>query len=197
MCATEELRVQDGKKGEWSIETFNVEEEDALFSRSRNGINAVPAGTYKRLLRKNTVVMSNTPMEIRTNRAFIRAARGNVLINGLGMGMVLESVLKKPEVESVTVIELSQDLIDLVSPYFANEEKLKIIQASAFDYKPEKGAYFDTVWHDIWDYISEDNLKEMATLHRKYGKRCDWQGSWAKAECQILKRNGRCFSRYF
>jgi hypothetical protein len=36
------------------------------------------------------------------------------------------------------------------------------------------------VWHDIWLDLCTDNLEGMGKLHRKYGRRTDWQGSWEK-----------------
>lgn len=64
----------------------------------------IPAGVYRRLSCDNEVVMSNTPMEIRTCEAFIERATGRILINGLGLGMVLHAILQKPDVTHVTVI---------------------------------------------------------------------------------------------
>ena len=143
-----------------------------------------PAGTYKRLRRGSTVVMSNTKMEVDTNRAFVRAATGRVLVNGLGLGMVLTALLKKPDVASITVIENSPDVIALVAPTFASDPRVTIIHADALEWRPAKGEKFDAVWHDIWDDISSDNLQDMKTLHRRYGRRADWQGSWMRHMCE-------------
>ena len=148
------------------------------------GGRGVSAGTYKRLMRGNTVVMSNTPAEIRDHMDFIREAKkgGDILINGLGLGVALSEILKSDIVETVTVIEKSQDVIDLVSEYFT-DDRVNIIKDDAFEYIPTVGFRFNAVWHDIWDYITSDNLPEMTKLHRKYGRRTDWQGSWCKYEC--------------
>lgn len=40
------------------------------------------------------------------------------------------------------------------------------------------------VWHDVWDYIDANNLTQMHALHRKYGRRADWQGSWCRDQCE-------------
>ena len=65
---------------------------------------------------------------------------------------------------------------------------LEIIEADAYLYQPPKGIRYSVVWHDIWPDLCEDNLKEMGTLHRRYGKRCDWQGSWGK---ELLRHHRR------
>ena len=187
-----EVTVPDGRMGEWVIDSFEVSEEDAAYSRRRAAATlgrepAVPAGRYKRLMRGNALVMSNTPMEIDTHREFIRLARGNVLINGLGLGMALTAILRKPEVKSVTVIERSAEVIELVGPTFASDDRLAIICADAFTWTPPRGSRFDAVWHDIWDDITSENLPGMAELHRKYARRARWQDSGAREECKALR----------
>jgi len=124
--------VPDGQSGEWRVETFKVTPREASFANLRasigNSLEAVEAGTYKRLVRSTTTVMSNTPMELDTNRPIIHAAKGNVLINGLGLGMVLSAILGK--VNHITVIEKSPDVIKLVRPSFV-DPRITIIEADA------------------------------------------------------------------
>ena len=87
-----------------------------------------------------------------------------------------------PGVDSVTVIEKSQDVIALVWPTYASHPNMKLIHADAFDWKPPKGKRYTVIWNDIWDDICGDNYEEMKRLTRKYGKRCDWQDCWCKSE---------------
>ena len=62
--------------------------------------------------------------------------------------------------------------------------KLNIICADALEWKPPKGTRYNAVWHDIWDNICGDNLDDMKKLHRKYGRRTNWQGSWCRDQCE-------------
>lgn len=185
--------IPEGKSGPWSIEKFTITESEAKFENIRaafsftGGGRTVRPGTYTRLRYHDSVIMSDTPCEIRDHFGFVRRARGNVLINGLGLGLCLAAVLRKPEVTKITVIEIDPDVIGLVAPYFT-DLRLTIINANALTWKAPKGESYDAVWHDIWPNICEDNLKEMAVLHRKYGRRCNWQGSWCHAECLRLRR---------
>ncbi len=186
-----ECRVPEGVSGDWRVESFTISEENAKRANIRaifNPLESVEPGNYKRLMRGGTVVMSNTPMEIETNRPIIRNAIGNVLINGLGLGMVLEAILLTSDVTSVTVVEKSPDVIALVAPSFKDEPRVKIINADAFEYTPAKGQRFDAVWHDIWDTICGDNVLSMTKLARKYARRTDWQGAWCKEECVEANR---------
>lgn len=191
-----EVLVPDGVCGNFRVETFTVSPEESLMSSIRR--DRVPPGTYKRLMRDRTVVMSNTPMEVRSNRGFVNCAFGSVLINGLGLGMVLGEILKKDNVTKVTVVEKYKEVIQLVGPTFLKDPRVTIIHADALTFKPPAGEKFDVVWHDIWDYITADNLEEMKLLHRKYGRRTQWQGSWEREACEYhKKREERETRRYY
>lgn len=177
----DKVTIPEAAKGLWRIERFKTDMPD--FHSMLRG-RGVPAGEeFMRLMRGNVLVMSDTPAEMRDHYYAVRMAKGSCLINGLGIGMVLKAVLKKPEVTDVTVIELSQDVLDMVAPHYA-DERVTFVCASAFDYQPPKCKQYGMVWHDIWDYICGDNLPEMHKLHRKYGRRAVWQGSWCRDECE-------------
>ena len=182
--------VPKGKKGDWSVERFIVSEENEKFGRLQAIFSGherfVPAGAYTALKRNGATIMTDTPDEIGDHRVAIQKAKGDCIINGLGLGVILKAILEKSEVKHVTVIENSADVIALVGAYYKKQfdSKLTIINADALDWKLPKGTFYDMVWHDIWDNICSDNLPEMHRLHRKYGKRSDWQGSWCRELCR-------------
>jgi hypothetical protein len=133
-----ELPVKNGKSGNWTLDSFVITPEKAQTLKLRAEYTKdqdeyIPAGVYRRLSCDNEVVMSNTPMEIRTCEAFIERATGRILINGLGLGMVLHAILQKPDVTHVTVIEKSQDVMNLVSKAFAHDPRVEIILADALN----------------------------------------------------------------
>lgn len=187
------IEVQNGVSGRWKVEDFEISEQDAKIENMRAifqpGYRTVKPGKFKRLMRNNQVIMSNTPAEISDHIRFICYSKrkgGDILINGLGLGVALKEILKSDDVKSVTVIEISEDVISLVAPFY-DDERVTIINADAFEWKPPKGKRYAAIWHDIWDNICADNLPEMTKLHRKYGRRTDWQGSWCKELCQRYK----------
>lgn len=185
--------LPEGKSGAWEVSHFKVSAGDAKWSRLRACIGSggmrdyVPEGSYTYLKRNGETIMSNTPSEMNDFAHFTNMAKGDILVNGLGLGCVLKVLLSKKEVNSVVVIEQSEDVIKLVAPSF-DDKRLTIINADAYKYQPPKGAKYNYVWHDIWDAICSDNLPEMATLHRKYARKTEWQDSWAKRECQRQNR---------
>ena len=184
------IDIPDGERGAWKVETFTVTKEDLAFFNLRAALKgdnrSMLPGTYKKLTRGNQIIMSNTRAEIRDLVPFIRRAKqgGHILINGLGLGVALAAILESPEVLSVTVIEKSEDVIALVAKHYEKDDRVTVIHADAFLFKPPKGKRYNAVWHDIWDGICSDNLPEMAKLHRKYGRITDWQRSWGRAECR-------------
>jgi hypothetical protein len=185
--------VPEGRSGAWAVQRFTVTDEDVAIFNMRcafspgQGRRTISAGTYTRLSRGGTVIMSDTSAEIDDLWKPVSEARGNVLVNGLGLGVAVDLMLQKPEVSHITVVEKSTDVIALVGPHYTKKygARLSIVNADAFEYQPKRGARFDAVWHDIWDDICADNLKEMATLHRRYGRRSNWQGSWCRYLCEI------------
>lgn len=193
------VTVPEGQKGKWKIERFIVSEQDEKMTHMQSifsgGRGYVPAGTYTKLscVGRGTI-MSDTPDEKRDHLHAVWKASGHCLINGLGLGMVLNAVLQRNAtlpVTKVTVIELEQDVIDLVGPHYLSDPRVEIVNASAFDYNPPKGEKYGMVWHDIWDNICGDNLPEMTQLKRKYGRRTDWQGCWGEYETKAyMRRSG-------
>jgi spermidine synthase len=186
--------VPEGIKGIAKIEHFKVSEDDSKMSIFRR--EYVPVGKYTRLRVHNGIMMSDTNMEQRTNYEVKSKSHGNVLIAGLGIGMILKPILEKPEVSSVLVIEKYQDVIDLVASYYEHP-KLTVVCADIFDWKPEKDQKFNAIYFDIWPDICVDNINEINQLHRK-GKywldRSDsncWMNSWQAEYLRYLRKNNR------
>lgn len=198
---TEQVDVPEGTSGDWQVTHFEVTETNANLHNLRESLHGssrfIKPGTYTRLIHHGHVVVSDTPAEIQDFSKPIRIAKQShrsesrhVLINGLGLGVVLQAILDDPTIEHTTVIEKSADVIQLIATHWQNRygNRLTIIHADAFAYKPPKGRRYCVVWHDIWDNITSDNLPEMHKLHRKYGRRCDWQGSWCRWECEQTRK---------
>lgn len=181
-----------GIKGPYRIERKEIKRDrlNMMIEMLNGGGRYTPEGTYTFLYRGNTLVMSDTPDEKRDHYSAVRMAKGNCLIAGLGIGMVLNAVALKESVIHIDVIEISQEVIDLVSSHYANlyPGKITFHCASIFDWKPPKGTVYDMAWFDIWDTLCVDNLEEMAKLHRKYGKCATWKGSWGKELLQYERR---------
>lgn len=184
--------LEDHKIGNWELQHFTIEDGNLRAWRDR-----ISPGTYIRLTHNGTCVMSDTEMEKRTNLEFCCKANGDVLIGGLGMGMIILAIQDKPEVKSITVIEKNQEVIDLVAPQLNFNGKVEIICADVFDWRPDQGVKYDVSYMDIWTGINEAIYKkEMQPLKRKYARflrsKADnpkrYNGCWAEYEAKTGRR---------
>jgi spermidine synthase len=110
---------------------------------------------------------------------------GDVLITGLGLGLIAEAMLRpvQSRVQRITIVEYSSDVIQLVAPHLHSHYpgKIEIIQADAFTWEPHREQRFTVGWHDIWpDPHTPANAEDMKRLEEHYRPWCDWQGFWPK-----------------
>lgn len=187
MGLLEKVSVPEGKCGEWAVERFEISKKAAAFSVLSLGHRAPLPGIYTKLVHQEHVVMSDTPAELRDHSEAVYRAQGHCLIAGLGLGLVIQAILKKPEVRSVTTVECSSEVIFLVAPHY-KDPRLAIVNEDIFDWLPPEGASYDMAWFDIWSDFCADNLLEMKRLHRKFSRWAKWKGFWGREE---LKRKGR------
>ena len=116
--------------------------------------------------------MTLMPNETVTILPAVAKAHGRVVTFGLGLGYFAYHAAAKGEVESVTVVELSEDAATLfcenILPHLENREKIKIVIADAFDYldRTMKDGDFDFAFADIW-HDAGDGLP----LYRRFKER--------------------------
>ena len=134
--------------------------------------HGITPGDYVRLEHRGSVLMSNTPMEKRTNEDFVTNAHGKVLIGGLGIGLILLAIQDDPMIDKITVVEKNQEVIDLVASQLPLSDKVEIICADVYNYVPED--FYNTIYMDIWSFINEDICyNEMYPLMDKYEQYLD------------------------
>ena len=131
--------------------------------------------SYPAIMEDDRIWMTVTPLEINTMRPAIAAAHGKVLAYGLGLGYFAYMAALKPEVDSVTVVELNETIIELFRKYILPQfgtagKKLSIIHADAFEYAgTEMGeGSFDFVFTDLWHDVSDGT--EMYFRMKEYEK---------------------------
>lgn len=176
------------KVGRAEISCFEVNQNDVLLVNARyirdgQAFCVMFPGIYTRLKIDGNLVMSDTNMERLTNEQFVEKAHGRVLIAGLGIGLVLKNLypkLETGEISEIVVMEYYKDVINLVKPAFKHK-KIKIRHGDIHKMNPKKK--FDTIYFDIWNEISEDNLPDMKALHQKFSNHLNEGGyinSWMK-----------------
>ena len=188
--------LPEGKVGIAELTHFEVPEDYIDFSAiSHGGISPAP-GKYMRLCVNGTLMMSDTKQEMMQNWQIMYTAFGKVLIGGLGLGVVLQRILQRKEVDHVTVVEKYQDVIDLVGPHYRSK-RVTLICDDVLTWKPPKGEKYQTIYFDIWPDACEDNLGQVSKLHRRFARNLDrtnkdsWMNSWMADELRARRRRDR------
>ena len=157
--------LKDGKVGDFELSHYEIGQKD-LYAM----LHGIPSGKFVRLMHRGEVVMSNTDMEKRTNSSFVINTHGNVLIGGLGIGLILLAIQDKEEVKKITVVEKTKEVIELVGGQLPLNEKVEIVNADVFDYKPAQK--YNAIYMDIWNYINSDvynnEMKPLISRYRRY-----------------------------
>ena len=118
---------------------------------------------FTAISKDNVIWMSNTPNEALTMQKVIEKSYGKVITFGLGLGYYPFMCSLKNEVESITIIEFDENIINLFKkhllPLFPNKDKIEIIHSDAFKYLKENNIneLFDFAFMDIW-HDPEDGL---------------------------------------
>lgn len=104
-------------------------------------------------------LITKSNREIKELYSSFDLAYGDVLITGLGFGVLALWVANKPEVTSVTVIENSQDVIDLFLASNKLPEKVQIILGDADSYTTDK--HYDCL---LLDHFKDGDEKHFSYL---------------------------------
>jgi len=111
------------------------------------------------ILFPSVIIMCNDQFEKDGVRELLAMAKGKVLIGGLGIGLIVEPLMNKPEVESIDIVELHQEVIDLVAPQLDLNDKVNIIHDNIYTFVPEHK--YDTIFIDtIEPYVCTPEERE-------------------------------------
>ena len=145
------------------------------------------------LNKSNECIMSSNLFERLTNQNFINSAKGDVIIFGLGLGLILFPLLEDEEINSITVIDNSIDIINTIGPIIKNydvNDKLTIINGDVFTYYQQlNDAKFDVAYFDYWNIVDSTIYNDMKILKELYKNNIKETGQimyW----CEDLFTNG-------
>lgn len=157
LSAAKATMIPESWSGLWFTKKLTTDKP--LPSEYKNRKVTIPPGTYTYLYRvtdstlhkdpPGEVVMEDTHLELQTHLDFMLRARGNVLITGLGLGCVIRGLLANPNVNHVTCVENSKDVLKLVAPCMPRS-RLTIVEADAREWTADNKYKFDCAWHDLW-----------------------------------------------
>lgn len=123
------------------------------------------------------VVMEDSDGELSKHLPIMMAARGRVLVTGLGLGCVVRGLLHNPGVTHIDVVEKDGGILKVVGPEFEGNPRVKLHHDDAFEFHV-RGKWWDFAWHDI--HIFGDGLQLLhVKLLKKYQLHVGRQGAWA------------------
>ncbi len=165
------INIPDIKDGSWEFKTESYEPYRAVICGDMvinpDFSEFAPLGffterfTFPAVLEDGNEWMTLTPVDLDTCDKAIERAHGNVVTFGLGLGYYAYMVSEKDEVESITVIEKSDKVIELfkkyILPQFRRADKVRIINADAFEYAEVEmpRVAYDFAFVDTWRDASD------------------------------------------
>ncbi len=159
------------KIGRWELKTMKLKSceaficDDFAVTESRELIPKLGffmrEFEYPAILEDGREWMTLLPNETVTTLPAVKKAHGKVLTYGVGLGYFAYMCQRKPEVESVTIVELSADAAEMfkteILPQFEHPEKVNVIVGDAIEFAEKtapSGDYdfiFADIWHDVGD----------------------------------------------
>lgn len=166
-----QVRIPTGKRGSYAIEHFTHPAGEKLdTSNLRTSIIGGQKNepvvydnptTWHRLKYHGGVWMTDLPIEQQQHRNALRDMAGDVLVGGLGIGLAANWLASRPEAKSVTVVEISKEVIALVGPYLIDQgKKIKVVNANLLKWLKNRSAktVFDWAFYDIWQSDNESTF---------------------------------------
>ncbi len=93
--------------------------------------------------------MIDDPINYRAMQKYAEAAEGDVLTTGLGLGLIVHELNNNPKVHSITVVECSPQVCELVLPYVPLA-KVNLILADFWAFMEVDTVERDMVIVDLW-----------------------------------------------
>jgi len=103
--------------------------------------------------------MVDDPLHYEGMKLLAINSKGNVLVGGLGLGLVIHELAKNPDVKRIDVAEINPDVIELIKPLIP-DKKVRIMNKNVFSEDFLKEDY-DTVILDLWMKAKEEESKKI------------------------------------
>ena len=164
------IKIPEIKKGRWELkrESYPAYRGVIAADIAFDGFREIPPlGFFKErfdfpaVLEDGNEWMTLTPVDLDTSDEAIERAHGKVVTFGLGLGYYTYMVSQKDNVDSITVVEKSEDVIALfeeyILPQFSHPEKVRIVNADAFEYAEHimPAERYDVAFVDTWRDASD------------------------------------------
>jgi len=174
------VNIPEGVSGDFEIAHYTNETTDnnwPMYLEMKNE----SFDTYTVLLKKGCPmpIMQDSLAEHNEHQWLWDNATGDVLIGGLGIGLIHQTLMDNSNVKSVTIIENSQDVIDLVWDNCVKDDTFTLIKADIETWNPPEGSSWDVAWFDTWLIDNSLSIKEYkALMEERYSNYVSNIGTW-------------------
>jgi hypothetical protein len=118
------------------------------------------------------ILMTDTNFERLTNKYFLENASGDVLIFGLGMGMIIYPLLNSTNINTITIVENNQDIIDFVYPKIQERDtnsKVTVVNGDSNTWHLTDNSKYDFIYFDTAK-TPKESIDSESTLKPLYLK---------------------------
>ena len=178
-----EVNIPEGVLGDYEVAHYTSETTDNMWNIYLTMKNETHA-SHTVLLKAGCPmpIMQDSEAEYNEHRWLLDNATGDVLVGGLGIGMCHTMLMDNPDVTSVTIIEIAQEVVDLVWEHCDKDDTFTVILDDFETWVPPEGTTFDTVWGDSWIFDNTMSYQEyQAHIQSHYADYCDNFGFWGRA----------------
>ena len=124
-------------------------------------------------------IMQDSEAEYNEHQWLWDNAEGDILIGGLGIGLVNHVLLNNSNITSITIIEKYQDVIDLVWEHCAKDERFNLIHADIETWEIPTDSQWDIGFFDTWLSDNDWSLKEYKNnMIEKYSPHITQMNGW-------------------
>lgn len=173
------LSLQPQTFGLWTIQRLPVNELVAAGRVGRSTYTLLRRVSMRTLHQEGPgeVVMEDSREELLRHMPIWMAARGRVLITGLGLGCVVRGLLAKPAVTHIDVVELDPSIIRICGAEFAGNPRVTLHHGDAEHYRWPRDTRWDFAWHDLW--TDDEHLQKLHfRLFARFMDLVGRQGAW-------------------
>lgn len=114
-----------------------------------------------------------------------RCRSGNVLVGGLGLGLIVHHLVKRNDITEITVVEKNKSVIGLVRPLLPKDKRIKIIYGDYYKQIRKfhkEGREFNNIIVDLW--VGK-------------GVECQQEYDWARTITEMLYPYPKTLSLYW
>ena len=135
-----------------------------------------PMDTYTVLFNEHHNIMQDTTREYVEHEQFLKSVYGDILIAGLGLGMINQPLMDNPNVKSVTIIEKFQNVNNMVCKYWQKYKKFILIHddINKWDINQYKNLWIKRVFENTINYTLDVPPRQQGSKWEE----CIFKNKW-------------------